>query len=473
MTTPLEPYSTVKDSGIDWLGSVPSHWEMLPGRTCLLVKRESNTGLKETTVLSLSYGKIVVKPPEKLHGLVPASFETYQIVDPGDVVVRPTDLQNDKHSLRFGISRNRGIITSAYLCFVPTDRLKPEYCHLLLHSYDLMKVFYGLGSGLRQNLDWVDFKYLPCVVPPPPEQTAIARFLDHMDRRIQKYIHAKEKLIALLDEYKQALIHQVVTNGLTSNPTVVSTSSSWFPKIPTGWKVLPLRRVIHSAIDGPHHSPNYVDQGIPFLSAMNIKVDCWSLNDVKHISKEDYDKFSRRVTPNPGDVLYTKVGTTGVARVVDLDYPFQIWVSVAVLKLKKNLVCPRYLAIALNSTRCYEQSQLVTRGATNQNLLLSQMKHIELPIPPLTVQHQLVEYVNSVENQVISAVEATSQQIDLLRDFRIRLIADVVTGKLDVRKAATVLPDTNAMAREDGLDTIQTESHSHRTEHGISERANA
>ena len=214
MAAALRPYRAYKDSGVEWLGKVPAHWKQLPGRACYREKEVPNTGLTETTVLSLSYGRIVVKPIEKLHGLVPASFETYQIVELGDIIIRPTDLQNDWNSLRFGLSHNRGIITSAYLCFCTTDLLTREYGHLLLHTYDLSKVFYGLGSGLRQNLDWTDFKYLPCLVPPLPEQAAIVRFLDHADRRIRRYIRAQQQLIALLEEQKQAIIHQAVTGQI-------------------------------------------------------------------------------------------------------------------------------------------------------------------------------------------------------------------------------------------------------------------
>src|SRR5690606_13818354 len=119
----------------------------------------------------------------------------------------PTDLQNDRNSLRFGLSHHRGIITSAYMCLRTESPMSHEYGYLLLHTYDLKKIFYGLGSGLRQNLDWRDFTYLPCLVPPPDEQTAIVRFLDYMDRRIRRYIRAKQRLIKLLEEYKQVLIH--------------------------------------------------------------------------------------------------------------------------------------------------------------------------------------------------------------------------------------------------------------------------
>ena len=188
----LGPYPAYKDSGVPWLGQVPENWSLSHGKACFREKRQVNTGMREMTVLSLSYGQIVVKPVEKLHGLVPASFETYQVIDEGNIVVRPTDLQNDWTSLRFGLSHHRGIITSAYMCLSTLNPMTRGYGFLLMHAYDLEKVFYGLGSGLRQNLDWGDFKYLPCVVPPVSEQVAIVRYLDHADRKVRHAIRARQ-----------------------------------------------------------------------------------------------------------------------------------------------------------------------------------------------------------------------------------------------------------------------------------------
>mgnify|MGYP003585303872 CR=1 FL=1 len=155
MIQDIKPYPAYKDSGVTWLGYVPEHWEMEPGFAAFREKKIKNVGLKEQTVLSLSYGRIVIKPQDKLRGLVPESFETYQIVDPGDIIIRSTDLQNDWTSLRVGLVRDRGIITSAYLCFKTTDKLLSEYGYQMLHAFDLMKIFYGMGSGLRQNLDFL------------------------------------------------------------------------------------------------------------------------------------------------------------------------------------------------------------------------------------------------------------------------------------------------------------------------------
>ena len=214
VTRGLDPNVPLKDSGIEWLGMVPQHWEIKPGRTCYLEKKQPNTGLVENTVLSLSYGKIVVKPKEKLHGLVPLSFETYQIIEPGDIICRPTDLQNDYNSLRFGLSSHRGIITSAYMCFDTQEHLDNRYGYLIFHTYDLLKVFYGLGSGLRQNLSWDDFKYLPCIIPPISEQVAIAEYLDRATAEIDIAVARAERQIELLNEYRARLIADVVTGKL-------------------------------------------------------------------------------------------------------------------------------------------------------------------------------------------------------------------------------------------------------------------
>ena len=241
----LTPYPAYKTSGVEWLGDVPAHWEQLPGRACYYEKKSPNTGMQETTILSLSYGQIVVKPAEEHHGLVPASFETYQVIEPGDIIVRPTDLQNDWTSLRFGLSRHHGAITSAYMCLHTRGIISREYGHLLLHTYDLKKIFYGLGSGLRQNLNWRDFQYLPCLVPSLPEQNAIVRYLNHATERIHRYLNAKERLIKLLEEQRQAIIHSAVTRGLDPNVRLKPSGVEWLGDVPVHWEISRIKAEFH------------------------------------------------------------------------------------------------------------------------------------------------------------------------------------------------------------------------------------
>ena len=314
MSANLKSFPATKDSGVEWLGMIPEHWSVLPGRACFREKKMANLNLRENTVLSLSYGQIVIRPPETLHGLVPSSFETYQIINPLDLVVRPTDLQNDRSSLRFGISKHRGIITSAYLCLVATKDVIPEYGHRLLHSYDLRKIFYGMGSGLRQNLDWNDFKYLPCLVPPLSEQEAIVRFLDHVDRCTQRYIQAKKKLIALLEEQKQATIHQAVTGQIdvrTGRPHRAYKDSGvdWLNNIPEHWSVVRLKFVAEKIVDCLHETPEYSETGMfPAIRTADIYPGMVSLESARRIEQQEYTKWIERLEPMPNDILYSREG---------------------------------------------------------------------------------------------------------------------------------------------------------------------
>ena len=296
-----------------------------------------------------------------------------------------------------------------------------------------------------------DLKYVSVAIPSLPEQAAIVRFLDHADRRIRRYIRAKQQLIALLEEQRRILVHKAVTRGLKAATKLKGTGAPWFPEVPEHWDVMPMRRVIASSLDGPHHSPEYLDQGIPFLSARNIRVGRWSLEDVKFISQTDYETFCQRVKPAVGDVLYTKGGTTGIACAVDLNYPFQVWVHVAVLKLKEERTLPRFLAAALNSPRCYEQSQLLTRGATNQDLGLGRMKEIVLPVPPLAEQSDIIEHVAEVEDRLGRASATALREIELVREYQARLIADVVTGKVDVRGVEAGRPELDTLVGDHAL----------------------
>ena len=323
--------------------------------------------------------------------------------------------------------------------------LSGAYLFRALQSPSVAYQFHVAANGVtRYGLSHDAIKSVLLPIPPFPEQAAIVRFLDYMDRRIRRYIRGKQKLIELLEEQKQAIIHRAVIRGLDPNVRLKPSGVEWLGDVPAHWEVVTLRRVIWRAVDGPHHSPNYVDDGIPFLSARNIKVDRWSIADAKYISESDYEEFCRRVMPEPGDVLYTKGGTTGVARAVDLTFRFQVWVHVAVLKIVKSKVIPEFLAASLNAPRSYEQSQLFTRGATNQDLGLGRMKDIVLALPPLPDQAAILSHLTEVTRGILAAIDRTHREISLLREYRTRLIADVVTGKVDVREAAARLPDEGA-----------------------------
>ena len=204
----------VESRVLDWVGPVPKAWDVVPMSGVFDVVKQKNIGLIENTVLSLSYGRVVIKPAEKLRGLVPESFETYQIIEPGDVIVRPTDLQNDTTSLRIGQARDHGIITSAYIALRPKTHVDPDYVMMQLAAYDFLKVLYGFGSGLRQNLDFKHLKHVPMMLPSLAEQSAIVSRVRAKTESVEQAHAVILQEIALLKEYRIRLISDVVTGKL-------------------------------------------------------------------------------------------------------------------------------------------------------------------------------------------------------------------------------------------------------------------
>ena len=468
MIANLISYPKMKPSGVEWLGDVPEHWEVRRlGQIGRLSK--GNGGNKEDEVSlgvpCVRYGDLYTTHTNfilKSRSFVSvAKAEDYTPITFGDVLFAASgETINEIGKSAVNLMQSGACCGGDIILFRPERQVESRYMGYATDCRPAAAQKATMGRGITVKHIYGDqLKYLTLAFPPLPEQAAIVRFLDHAARRIRRYIHAKQKLITLLEEQKQAIIHQAVTRGIGGWAKLKATGNTWFPDVPAHWDVMPMRRVITRSVDGPHHSPEYLDHGIPFLSARNIKVDRWSLEDVKFISQIDYETFCQRVKPARGDVLYTKGGTTGVARTVDLDYPFQVWVHVAVLKLRKARILPRYLATALNSPRCYEQSQLFTRGATNQDLGLGRMKDIVIPVPPLADQSDIIERVAAIEDQIGSGIKAALHEIELLREYRTRLIADVVTGKLDVREVSAGLPEIDPLADEfDALTTQATET---------------
>ena len=433
MTPDLKPYSHYKDSGLPWLGEIPEHWQLVPGRACFQEKKVSNSGLKESTVLSLSYGRIVVKPTDKLHGLVPASFETHQIIEPGDIIVRPTDLQNDKISLRFGLSQNRGIITSAYICLQTKSILSREYGYLLLHAYDLKKIFYGLGSGLRQNLDWKDFKYLPCPLPPLDEQNAIVRYLDYTDRRIKRYIRAKQKLIKLLNEQKQAIIHQAVTRGLDPDVPLKPSGVEWLGDIPEHWelqRIKQISRILRGKFSHrPRNDPSLYDGPYPFIQTGDVAQASKKVTSYKQ-TLNDLGLAVSKMFPT-GTLLMTIAANIGDVAILDFEacFPDSIVGFIPDDNVHRDFL---YYIFSAMKPELLREAPVNTQGNLNVERIGAQ----KIVLPPLMEQRDIVCFIEKEIDKFNHAIEHSNNEISLLKEYRTRLIADVVTGKLDVRAAA-------------------------------------
>lgn len=213
-TTGLSDSSTVlKDSKIPWLNQIPTNWNVLPLYAVANENAESNRGMIEGNLLSLSYGRVINKDINSNDGLLPESFETYQVVNPGYIIFRLTDLQNDKRSLRSAMVLDRGIITSAYLAVIPHG-VNSRYLNYLMRAYDLIKVFYSMGGGLRQSMKFSDLKRLPILVPSEIEQLKIVDYLDRELGKQDALVEKAHESLALLREHRSSLISAAVTGKI-------------------------------------------------------------------------------------------------------------------------------------------------------------------------------------------------------------------------------------------------------------------
>lgn len=227
----------MQNSGIEWIGEIPKEWTINSISQLFSQVKNKNTDLQETNLLSLSYGKIKRKNIETTDGLLPESFDGYNIVESNDIVLRLTDLQNDHKSLRVGLVTERGIITSAYLTIRNHSESIAKYLYFYLHAFDISKGFYGMGAGVRQGLNWDGIKWLKILSPSIPEQQAIADFLDNQCSHIDSVI---EKTRTAIEEYrrlKQSVITQAVTKGIRPNREMKDSGIEWIGVIPKEWKI--------------------------------------------------------------------------------------------------------------------------------------------------------------------------------------------------------------------------------------------
>jgi len=420
------PYESYKDSHASWLGEVPSEWQVGPGRICIYENKDKNTRLKESTVLSLSYGRVIVKDEDKLTGLVPESFEIYQIVRPGDIIIRGTDLQNDVTSLRTGLAKDHGIITSAYINLRPKPNAYAEFLHYLLHSYDVKKVFYGLGSGLRQNLSYVDFKHLTFPLPSLPEQHAIVAFLDEKCAKIDGAVKIKEDQIALLRERRQIIIQDAVTRGLDPAAPMKDSGIDWIGQIPAHWEIkrakFLFREINERSLEGEEE----------LLSVSHTTgVTSRSEKTINMFMAEDYTGAK---LCQPGDIVFntmwTWMGALGVSEVAGIVSP-----SYGVYRrIKNNSFNNKYLEWVLRSNRYIEHYNKVSTGLHSSRLRFYAHMFLDmfLGFPSKAEQDEIVAHIEVAAGKIDAGIAIKQRQITALKEYKTSLINAAVTGEIKV-----------------------------------------
>ena len=435
--TPVRGYSEMKDSGIEWVGEIPKHWQIKVLFQLATQVKNKNKDLVEKNLLSLSYGKIKRKNIEKSEGLLPASFDGYNIIEENDIVLRLTDLQNDHTSLRVGRTTERGIITSAYVTIRPINSNASKYLYYLLHSFDIKKGFYGMGAGVRQGLNFEEVKMLKIPVPPIEEQISIAAYLDEKCSKIDEIIASAKASIEDYKQWKTSIIYEAVTKDLDPDAEMKDSGIEWIGKIPKGWKICKTLYALSMPItDGPHTTPELFDSGIPFISAEAVSCGNGKI-DFSHkrgyISQEFYEECCQKYIPQFNDIYMIKSGaTTGKVAMVDTDEVFTIWSPLAVFRVNNDRVLPKYLFYYLQSDAYQKEVELGWTYGTQQNIGMRTLEKLKICMPPISVQEKIVKYLDKNCIVVDNLISTKENLITDLESYKKSLIYEVVTGKRKV-----------------------------------------
>lgn len=395
-------------------------------------KGAKNAGMQEDNLLSLSYGRIIQKDIDAAEGLLPESFETYQIVERGNIILRLTDLQNDKRSLRQGLATQRGIITSAYDALEVSKDHEPRFWAYALLALDLAKYYYSLGGGVRQSIKFADFPNEWIAVPKPRTQGAIADFLDRETVRIDQLIDKKDRQYLALEEDHDAFVTKAVTRGLDLVP-MSRTGNTWLKEIPEHWELSRLKFVCARIVDCLHETPEHSDSGdYPSIRTADLVRGRLLLDQAKRVSEDEYRTRIQRLEPAEDDILYTREGERfGLAAPVPPGVKLCLGQRMMMFRTNRR-VLPAFLMWSLNGQFSYNWLKQSISGATSPHLNIYDIRNVPLPLPPLAEQQSIVKRIDMRFRRKEAASEAIRKSIERLRERRSALITAAVTGQIDV-----------------------------------------
>jgi type I restriction enzyme S subunit len=439
----LKPYPAMKDSGVPWLGEVPEHWEIQRGKTLFRsVDVRSESGLEELLTVSSNHG-VVPRRTASVTMFKAESYVGHKLCWPGDLVINSLWAW----SRGLGVSRHHGIVSSAYGVFRcrDTNALEPRFVDELVRSspfhWELRVRSKGVWTSRLQLTD-ESFLGAPFPLPPLPEQAAIFRFLDHADRKIRRYIRAKQKLIMLLEEQKQAIIHRAVARGLDPNVRLKPSGVEWLGDIPEHWEVWRISRfatVGNGSTPSRGESKYWSPSDYPWLNSSQINRGLIDSADQFVSMLALHDCHLPKVTPGSILVAITGQGRTrGKSAILGIEATINQ--HIAYLSLRLQIASPEFVNLVLTAAYTHLRKISDDSGSTKGALTCEDLKHLKIPIPPHGEQRVLLARTQSAITETINTISRLEREITLLREYRTRLIADVVTGKLDVREAAAQLP---------------------------------
>lgn len=415
----------MKDSGISWVGEIPKEWTIMPLYCFYSERKNKNIFGAENNLLSLSYGNVIRKDINTSEGLLPSNYNGYNIVEAGDIIIRPTDLQNDKRSLRTGISKERGIITSAYIALKPKNGINSRFYHYLLHTYDILKVFYNMGNGVRQGLNYDEFAKLMVYSPSDTEQQRIAEFLDRECGKIDGLKADIQAQIDTLEQYKRSVITEAVTHGLNQSAPMKDSGINYILEHPIHWSLRRLKYILNErnerSVTGTEEllSVSLYKGVIPSTEMTNRTMQADSLIGYKRVHK--------------GDLVFNKLNP-GMARFGCSDYDGITSPDFAVYIVNENYCNAKFLQYLLKTDFYVEKIKSVSMGVGDgfTRLYSNQLYEFFVALPPRDEVSIIINYLDNKCAEIEQIIVDKKSQIETLDCYKKSLIYEYVTGKKEV-----------------------------------------
>ena len=436
--TSLKRYPVHRESGLPWLGKVPQHWEILRGKHIFdPVDIRSQNGNEELLTVSANRG-VIPRSTANVTMFEAESYAGYKLCWPGDLVIN--SLWAWAQGL--GISQHHGIVSSAYGVYrmKPTFRDYTPAIHYLVRSIPFQWELQVRSKGVwTSRLQLTDEAFLdtPFPMPPPDEQAAIVRYLDDADQRIRAYVSAKERLIALLEEERQAVIQQAVARGLEPNVRLKPSGVEWLGDVPEHWETIQLGRIGSLSKGSGGTKDDEVSSGMP----------CIRYGDLYTTHKYFISQSRSFISPEKagaytpirrGDVLFPTSGETieeiGKSAVSLVEPPVYCGGDLIIFRPTIPMI-PRFTGYLLDCPRSQGQKSKMGRGVSIMHVYTNQLKYLWLGLPPLEEQETIAAHLDRATTDIDTSMERARRQIDLMEEYRTRLIADVVTGKIDVSRS--------------------------------------
>lgn len=436
-------------TAFDWIGQIPSHWRVEKLHWLLSRKTVRNHPQEELLSVYREYGVIPTSSRDDNYNKPSEDLANYQLVEPGDLVLNK--MKTWQGSL--GISSHKGIASPAYIVCSISGAVDRSFLHYALRSQIYIHQYIKLSYGVRPNqwdMHFEDFRELPLIYPPLDEQRAIAAFLDRETAKIDALITKKERLIALLEEKRQAVISHAVTKGLHPDIAMMDSGNKWLGGVPAHWGIKRVKHLCSHVVDCLHTTPTYDGElEFPAIRTADVERGRLLLNQARLVSREVYEERIQRLRPKAGDVLYSREGERfGIAALVPDSVDLCLGQRMMMFRIKPTSN-PTYVMFVLNSETVYQQVLEGIAGATSPHVNISDVINFAVPFPPLEEQQEIAEYISHQINCLDALKSKALAVSDRLKEHRAALIAAAVTGKIDVREAPAenVIPFTMRQRR--------------------------